>query len=59
MNLREQGFRYIVGAAPSQYGWYHPAEITHDAARFAAYTDCTDMSDAEFDEFMGVALPAA
>lgn len=60
MNLREQGYRYLVGQGPSQYGWYQPAEIALNAARFAGYTDCTDMSDEQFDAFMAAqVLPAA
>jgi hypothetical protein len=55
MDLRQQGNRFMVSPDQKQAEWIHPAEL---ADRAAGWTDCTDMSDAEFDAFMGVEVAA-
>lgn len=51
-NLKAQGFRLMVRKAGNYAAWIHPAE----AKTMVGYTDCTDMDDAEFMEF--IAAPA-
>lgn len=53
MSLANIGFRFMVCSGKRKAVWTHIAEA---AAKIAAgWTDCTDMTDREFDVFMGVA----
>lgn len=54
MSLAAAGFRFCVCPSRVKAVWYHPADAAEHVA--AGWTDCTDMNDAEFDEFMGVAV---
>ena len=49
MSLKDAGFRFLVSRDRKKYDWIHPAEIE---ARAKDWIDCTDMDDAEFEEFM-------
>lgn len=51
LTLKEEGYRFMVRPDRTAGDWIHPAEIV---ARAPDWTDCTDMSDAEFDLFIGV-----
>lgn len=48
MSLKAQGFRYVVSPDRKLSKWAHPADMPKD------WIDCTDMTDAQFDAFMGV-----
>ena len=50
-NLRAQGFRLMVRKEFNQARWVHPIE----AKVMVGFVDCTDMSDAEFEQFMTAA----
>jgi len=52
MNLRDQGFRLLVCPSRKTAEWHHPSAV--DCLLMAGWTDCTDMNDAQFHEFMGV-----
>lgn len=47
-NLRAQGFRLMVRKEFEQARWVHPIE----ARVMVGFTDCTDMDDMEFAEFV-------
>ena len=42
--LREVGFRFMCDGATCD--WVHPSQVN------PMHTDCTDMTDAEFDAYM-------
>lgn len=44
MSLADLGYRFTYLAG--RYTWTHPAQVT------AEQTDCTEMSDAEFEAFV-------
>lgn len=48
MSLQEQGFRLMANKETEDARWVHPAEVS----ALVGYTDCTDMDDAEFAEFV-------
>jgi hypothetical protein len=50
MSLPEQGFRFLVRPDRNDGAWVHPAEVS--AEQYSGWTDCTDTTDEEFDEFM-------
>jgi len=50
MNLKEQGFRYLVSPDKKKADWVHPAEIVRGG--FGDWKDCTDMSDEELDRYI-------
>lgn len=52
MSLANLGFRFLVCAGKKKAVWYHAAEAAAHIA--AGWTDCTNMTDKEFDSFMGV-----
>ncbi|WP_143756306.1 MULTISPECIES: hypothetical protein [unclassified Caballeronia] len=52
MSLAKLGFKYLVCPSRLKGEWHHTSGVATLIA--AGWTDCTDMSDAEFDEFMGV-----
>lgn len=54
MNLKEQGFRFLISEDRKDYDWVHPSEIP--GSKRADWVDCTEMTNAEFDTFMGVSV---
>lgn|GEM_PF-2396932 len=52
MSLAKLGFKYLVCPSRLKGEWHHTSGVA--TLIDAGWTDCTDMSDAEFDEFMGV-----
>lgn len=44
INLREQGFRFVKRL--DEFKWVHPAMLE------PSDTDCTDMTDDEFEQFV-------
>lgn len=52
-NLKSQGFRLMVNKRSQRAEWVHPADVRN----YFGYTDTTDMTDEDFDLFMGA--PAA
>jgi hypothetical protein len=53
MSLATIGFKFLMCPSRRKGVWYHPAEARAHIA--AGWTDCTGMTDAEYDAFMGVA----
>lgn len=53
MNLRDQGFRLLICPSRCKGEWHHPSGVAQLVAM--GWTDCTDMNDAQFNDFMGVA----
>lgn len=46
MTLRDEGHRFVYTGKGQIYTWVHPAIMKDE------YTDCTDMSDSEFEDFV-------
>ncbi|WP_175585641.1 hypothetical protein [Caballeronia cordobensis] len=53
MTLAQIGFRFLVSPSRAKGEWHHRSAVAQLVA--VGWTDCTDMSDVQFDEFMGVA----
>ncbi|CAL8476439.1 hypothetical protein [Caballeronia sp. S22] len=53
MTLAQIGFRFLVSPSRAKGEWHHPSAVAQLVA--VGWIDCTDMSDLQFDEFMGVA----
>lgn len=52
MTLAAIGFRFLVCPSRVKGEWHHPTAV--DVLLMAGWTDCTDMTDEQFHEFMGV-----
>lgn len=48
MNLQDQGFRFVIRGARAT--WVHPAKV------LPSDLDCTDMTDAQFEEAVRVSI---
>ena len=44
-SLRDKGFRFVL-RGDGKFSWIHPAEVCDEDE------DCTDMNDAEFEQFV-------
>lgn len=53
MTLAQIGFRFLVSPSRVKGEWHHPGAVEQMVA--VGWIDCTDMSDEQFDIFMGVA----
>ena len=53
MTLATLGFRFLMCPSRIKGEWHHPSGVA--ALVSAGWTDCTDLSDAQFEKFMGVA----
>jgi hypothetical protein len=53
MTLAEIGFRFLMSPSRIKGEWHHASAVAQLVA--VGWTDCTDMTDAQFDIFMGVA----
>lgn len=52
MSLAKLGFKFLVCPSRIKGEWHHASGVA--ALVQAGWTDCTEMSDEQFDEFMGV-----
>ncbi len=53
MTLAQIGFRFLVSPSRIKGEWHHASAVAQLVA--VGWTDCTDMTDAQFEIFMGVA----
>jgi hypothetical protein len=53
MTLSQIGFRFLVSPSRVKGEWHHPSAVAQLVA--VGWIDCTDMTDAQFETFMGVA----
>ncbi|MDR6393488.1 hypothetical protein [Paraburkholderia phenoliruptrix] len=53
MNLKEQGFRYLVCPDKRKSAWVHPLDLSAGHfQKYADWKDCTDMSHEEFEKYI-------
>ncbi|MBV8060817.1 MAG: hypothetical protein JO253_04745 [Alphaproteobacteria bacterium] len=49
-NLKAQGFRLLANKERNAVQWVHPAQAS--LPQYQGFTDCTDMDDEQFGDFI-------